>query len=361
MLLKKTFLIEDGTDKKFAYYRRPGIIKGPGKILVAYYEGQNVDGSGYQKLFCRISRDGGQSFGERIVLAEGGKTGMLHNIMMVCIGDQLHCFYNIQYRQLWHRTSADGENWSMPEDLSRALWRAETEYPWNAFGIGSGHGITLSDGKALIPTWFTVGGDSHKPSAFANIYSEDEFQTVKIGSMLKADENHENIINPNEGAVVELNDGVVMATVRHDCKQRQRAVCYSRAGIGEWSHPEFRPDLPDPICHASLERLGGKEEIGFDGILFCNCANGDEGVEEKIDKGLCRYNWSDDARKNLTLRLSRDGGRTFTEQLLLAEKGGYSDLAVVGKQIVCIYETGWDEKTETCIFPRQIGVSLVGW
>ena len=361
MVLEKDYWLEDGTDEEFDYYRRPGIVKGPGEVIVAYYEGQRTRYPEYQKLFCRVSRDSGQSFGERILLAEGGRTGMLHNIMMVCAGERLHCFWNVQYRQLWHCTSGDGEHWSSPEDLTRALWRADTDYPWNAFGIGSGHGIVLRNGRILLPTWFTTGGDSHKPSAFADIYSDDEFRTVKIGAMLKTDEHHPNILNPNEGAVVELCGGMVMATVRHDGRKRQRAVSFSQYGTGPWSRPEYREDLPDPVCHASLLRLGWENETGFDGVLFCNCANADEGVEENIKSGLCRYNWSDDARKNLTLRLSRDGGQNFSDKLLLAEKGGYSDLAVSRKKIVCIYETGWEEKTETCIFPRQIAVSLVNW
>lgn len=359
MLLEKNYLLEDGTDQELNYYRRPGIVKGPENTLVVYYEGQCFRNSGYQKLFCRVSRDLGQTWGERILLAEGGRTGMLHNLMMVLIGGRLHCFWNVQYRQLWHCISTDGEHWSQPEDLTRAVWRANTDYPWNAFGIGSGHGIVLKSGKALLPTWFTTGGDGHKPSAFANIYSEDEFRTVRIGAMLKQDGDHDNIINPNEGTVVELKDKRVMATVRHDGQKRCRAISFSEEGIGEWSRPVYRTDLPDPVCHASFERLGWEETVGFDGILFCNCANGDEGVEEKIRKGLCRYNWSDDARKDLTLKLSRDGGATYTEQVYLANKGGYSDLAAMEKQVVCVYETGWDEKTESCIFPRQIGIALV--
>ncbi|MCI8453315.1 MAG: exo-alpha-sialidase [Lachnospiraceae bacterium] len=350
----RSYLLEDGKDREFSYYRRPGIVRGPQGLLIAYYEGQHFEYPRYQKLFGRISRDGGETWGERVTLVAGGETGMLHNCMMVFADGVLHCLWNVQYRQLWHRTSQDGgETWSEPEDLTRMLWRAETDYPWNAFGIGSGHGIVLRSGRILLPTWFTTGGDGHKPSGFANIYTDDGFRTLGIGAVLKTDGAHDNIINPNEGAIVELPDGTVMATVRHDCPQRQRAVSFSKNGTENWSRPEYRPDLPDPICHASLERLD--EE----GILFCNCANADEGIEEKVKKGLCRYNWSDDARKNLTLRVSRDGGRHFSSGVCLTYKGGYSDIAAGEKQIVCIYETGWDEKTDTCIFPRQLGITLV--
>lgn len=353
------FLLEDGTDSTFDYYRRPGIITGPNGILIAYYEGQSLQPTKHQTLFCRVSKDGGETWSQRIKLISGGETGMLHNLMMVSTDHAIHCLWNVQYRQLWHTQSTDGVHWQTPTDLTRDLWRTDCEYPWNAFGIGSGHGIVLKSGRILIPTWFTTGGDSHKPSGFGNIYSDDAFQSVRIGAILKRDAAHETIINPNEGAIVELADGRVFATVRHDCEQRMRAVSYSKGGIEPWSSPEFRSDLPDPICHAALQRLGPAETLGFDGILFSNCANADEGVAEKKAKGLCKYNWSDDARKNLTVRLSKDGGRHFSPGIVIDEKGGYSDLAVTQDNVVCIYETGWQAEPETCIFPRQIAVARI--
>ena len=81
---------------------------------------------------------------------------MLHNVMMVSDGSVIHCLWNVQYRQLWHTQSTDGVHWQAPTDLTRALWRADCEYPWNAFGIGSGHGIVLKSGRILIPTWLDV-------------------------------------------------------------------------------------------------------------------------------------------------------------------------------------------------------------
>ena len=353
------YLLENGADSAFDYYRRPGIITAPGGSLIAYYEGQCFHPVKHQSLFCRVSCDGGKSWSERITLASGGDTGMLHNVMMVSDGSVIHCLWNVQYRQLWHTQSTDGVHWQAPTDLTRALWRADCEYPWNAFGIGSGHGIVLKSGRILIPTWFTTGGDGHKPSGFGNIYSDDGFRSVRIGAILQQDAEHSTIVNPNEGAIVELADGQVLATVRHDCEQRMRAVSYSSGGTGPWSCPEYRPDLPDPICHASLQRLGPAEELGFDGILFSNCANADEGIAEKKARGLCKYNWSDDARKNLTVRFSRDGGRHFSAGILIDEKGGYSDLAVTQNDVVCIYETGWQAELETCIFPRQLAVARI--
>ena len=177
------YLLENGADSAFDYYRRPGIITGPGGSLIAYYEGQCFHPVKHQSLFCCVSCDGGKSWSERITLASGGETGMLHNVMMVSDGSVIHCLWNVQYRQLWHTQSTDGVHWQAPTDLTRALWRADCEYPWNAFGIGSGHGIVLKSGRILIPTWFTTGGDGHKPSGFGNIYSDDGFRSVRIGAI----------------------------------------------------------------------------------------------------------------------------------------------------------------------------------
>lgn len=340
-----TVLLETNEGADFQLYRRPGIVRGDDGKLVAYYEGLKTEGNKRQTLLCRISRDNGQNWSERIVIASGGATGMLHNIMMACANGVYHCLWNVQYRQLLYSSSVDGEYWSAPKDLTRQLWRADCEYPWNAFGIGSGHAVTLQSGRILVPTWFTTGGDSHKPSGFGNIYSDDGFQTVYIGSVIASGTG---IKNPNEGAIAELNDGIVIATVRHDNETRARAFTLGD-GIHRWQPVCYREDLPDPICHAALLNTPY-------GLLFSNCANSDPGWKAGYERREFRYPWSNDARKNLTVRLSADGGKSFSRRLTIAEKGGYSDLACAGDQIICIYETGWNA-CETCIFPHQIGVA----
>ena len=348
----ETRLMEVGEAEGFDSYRRPGIICGAGKRLVCYYEAQRFAPERRQQLFCRVSDDAGESWSERILLAEGGATGMLHNIMMAYARGRYYCLWNVQYRQLWLRESADGVHWSDPRDLTRSLWRADCDYAWNAFGIGSGHCTVLSSGRILIPTWFTTGGDAHKPSAFANIYTDDAFESLHIGRSLRTNAEY---VNPNEGAIVELSDGTVLATIRHDNEQRARLFAHSRGGVEEWKDVRFRPDLPDPICHASMLAIG---EEGARRILFCNCANADPDWKQKHEAGQSRYLWSDDARKQLTLRFSDDDGGHFSRGAQLAEKGGYSDLAYADGTVVCIYETSWNLE-ETCVVPHDLGISRI--
>lgn len=339
-------LLEDGRDAVFRDYRRPGLALGADGTLLAYYEAQRFEGGRAQSLICRASRDAGKSWSERVVIASGGAAGMLHNIMMVWAEGCFHCLWNVQYRQLWYANSRDGLEWSEPRDMTRNIWRADSDYPWNAFGIGSGHALRLKSGRILVPSWFTTGGDGHKPSAFGNIYTDDLFESVHIGATLQSGEE---ILNPNEGAIVELPDGDVLATVRHDNPCRARAMARSRGGVERWRDVSFREDLPDPICHASMFECAR-------GLLFMNCANADPDWKRKYDAGEIRYIWSDDARKNLTLRASTDGGAHFGSGVRIAEKGGYSDMACADGYVVCVYETGWNLE-DSCIFPHQIGVA----
>ena len=347
MLLEKS-------DRNADLYRRPGIVSDGGSQAILYYEHQDTSPPARQTLYYRMTTDGGNTWSDRNVLFSGGATGMVHNLMMAYADGIFYSFWNIQYRQLWCSRSKDGLTWEEPRDLTRMLWRAESEYPWNAFGIGSGHCVRLSNGRILIPTWFTTGGDGHKPSAFANIYSDDGFQTVQIGAMLQ-NRPETPIVNPNEGAIVELDNGNVLATGRHDGTCRARAFAVSAGGVGPWHTLQFRTDLPDPICHASLQRL---QKDGRTRILFCNCCNADPGAQERWERGLSKYPWSEDARKNLTLRVSDDQGQTFSAGIPIAQEGGYSDLAVCGDQILCIYETNWNAE-DGCIYPRGIGLARI--
>ncbi|NLF27860.1 MAG: exo-alpha-sialidase, partial [Clostridiales bacterium] len=117
--------------------------------------------------------------------------------------------------------------------------------------------------------------------------------------------------------------------------------------------------LPDPICHASMLRLSWPEEGQPGALLFCNCANADEGAAKKKAKGLIRYNWSDDARKDLTVRVSLDEGNSFSRGTRIAKKGGYSDMAATAdaRTVVAVFETGWDD--DSCIFPRQLAYAAL--
>jgi sialidase-1 len=104
-----------------------------------------------------------------------------------------------------------------------------------------------------------------------------------------------------------------------------RAVAFSNDGVSGWSKLKFDRALPEPICMGSIVRFTKTPGDERNCILFANPHNPD-GRQ----------------RKNLTIKVSYDEGRTWPVAKEL-EPGisGYSDLAV-GSQgtIFCFYEDG---------------------
>jgi sialidase-1 len=112
-------------------------------------------------------------------------------------------------------------------------------------------------------------------------------------------------------------------------------VVYSNDGATHWSPPVFHEQLPEPICFASMVRLSLKKTGGRDRLLFVNPDNLTR-ADGKDTPGLARD------RKNLTVRLSYDEGKSWTvKRSLEPGPSAYSDLAVLpGGTILCFYEAG---------------------
>src|SRR5262249_15062986 len=141
------------------------------------------------------------------------------------------------------------------------------------------------------------------------------------------------LADPSEAVLVELTDGRVMLNVRRESKANRRAVAFSRDGAARWNRPVFDEQLKEPICMASLCRLSERRKQDRARLLFANpdnlLRNGKEGAP-----GTMRD------RKNLTVKLSYDEGRTWpVARVLEPGTSGYSDLAVgAGGTIYCLYE-----------------------
>ncbi len=140
-------------------------------------------------------------------------------------------------------------------------------------------------------------------------------------------------INPNETVAVELKDGHVMLNVRSESKAHRRLIVTSPDGATAWSTPRFDEALLEPICMAGLVRYDhGGESL----LLFSNPHNLEGGREGEPEPGKSR------ARKNLSIKLSRDEGQTWPVHRLLEDgPSAYSDLAVTKSGVIlCFYGTG---------------------
>ncbi|MHC4252167.1 MAG: exo-alpha-sialidase, partial [Planctomycetota bacterium] len=120
----------------------------------------------------------------------------------------------------------------------------------------------------------------------------------------------------NECTIIERADGTLLMNARaHGAGFR--ALATSADGGETWSRPVLDRALPCPTCQASMIRLDARE------VLFLNPA-------------------SRNSRRNLTLRLSRDDGRTWSHSRVVNKgRAGYSDVAVTRQgTILCLFENG---------------------
>jgi sialidase-1 len=344
--------LESAKERGYDMYRVPGVVvTGLGKVL-AYYDARNAEG-GRQDLILRASEDGG-AWGERSVLVCGRAGETTHNATMIAEkgGGTVHFFYNVDHNKCYYMKSADeGSSWGKLRDLTPVFEGFREEYPWDVFSVGPGHGIELSDGSLFLQAWLSSGGNTHRPSVVAGILSKDKGETWKRCGIVR---DSPLFVNPNEAAACQLNDERILLNIRHDTPLRRRAVVTSSDDGALWEGPRFELALPDPVCAAGIVRVPGYRG-GHDFFAFSNCAWEDLiGLKSYLEGGK---RWSDDARRKLTVRLSMDDCETWSYGKLIAEEGGYSDLAASpdGSTLYCIFEKGWLDGQ--CIAPRSMAIA----
>ncbi|TKJ33197.1 MAG: exo-alpha-sialidase [Planctomycetes bacterium B3_Pla] len=343
--MQKTDLFEAGSDG-YATYRIPGIVVTSRGTLLAYCEARkSLQGDwGTIDIMMRRSTDGGKTWGkqQKIVNVEGrvaqnpvalkqnlAKEGEITINNPVAIPDRqtnaVHFLYCVEYARCYYmRSDDDGRSFTVPVDITETFEKFRDEYDWKVLATGPGHGIQLRNGRLLVPVWLSTGtgGHAHRPSCVSVIYSDDNGKTWRGGQIVVA---HPNPVNPSETVAVQLNDGRVMFNIRHESKPRLRGVCISPDGVTGWSKMIFHEQLPEPVCMGSIIRLSEKPAHKKNRILFANPHNPD-----------------DRRRKNVTVKLSYDEGKTWPVAKSI-EPGisGYSDLAVSPDGLAyCFYERG---------------------
>lgn len=209
------------------------------------------------------------------------------------------------------KSTDDGKTWSEPINITEQVKLPE----WYFLLQGPGRGITMSDGTLVFPIQFI---DKTRIPNAGIMYSKDGGKTWKIHNHART--------NTTEAQVAEVEPGVLMLNMR-DNRGGSRAV-YTTADLGKtWKeHESSRTALREPVCMASLISVKAEDNVlGKDILIFSNPN-------------------STSQRKDITIKLSFDGGYTWSEdhQLLLDEgyNWGYSCLTMVDKETIGIlYES----------------------
>ncbi|HVU86686.1 MAG TPA: sialidase family protein [Pirellulales bacterium] len=230
------------------------------------------------------------------------------------------------------RSNDEGVTWSEPREITDLFESFRPKYPWKVLATGPDHGIQLSSGRLLVPVWLSTatGGNAHRPSVVATIYSDDLGRTWQAGEI--AVPNTDEWINPNETTAVELADGRVMLNTRNESPRHRRLVTIGPDGATGWSTPRFDAALVEPICMGSLLRLSTEKTGGRNRLLFVNPDNLSR-ADGKEAEGKSRD------RRNLTVRLSYDEGETWpVARSVEPSWSAYSDLALAADgTILCFY------------------------
>jgi len=341
-----------GDDAAYQLYHIPGVVVTAKGTVLAWCEARKhaagVSDWDDISILLRRSTDEGKTWGapQSIANVEGPKTKNSFALKMknvdptavtynnpVLIADQdgtVHMLFCLEYeRCFYQRSDDDGVSWSKPTEISSVFAAFKKDYDWKVLATGPNHSIQLKTGRLVVPVWLSTGtgGNAHRPSVTATIYSDDQGKTWKAGDI--AVPCTDEWINPNETVAVELKNGSVMLNVRSESKAHRRLITTSPDGATNWSPPKFDEALLEPIC------MGGIVRYNHDGkslILFSNPHNLEK-TKGKAEPGKSRD------RKNVSVKISRDEAQTWPVNKAI-EPGSsmYSDMAVTHSgTILCFY------------------------
>lgn len=207
----------------------------------------------------------------------------------------------------------DGETWSAPVDLTPRM----KDPAWQGMFATSGTHFQLRRGRFLLPV---VVRDAAGLVSSRNAYSDDSGNTWKTGPAIAP--------GTDESKAVELAGGAVLQNMRNG---GTRAIARSHDGGITFDPATHDEALIDPSCNAGLARYrGGRRDL----LVFTNAAAAQ--------------------RRNLTVRLSPDGGRTWPRSRVLhAGPAAYSTVVPLRDgTLAVLFECGETSSTERITFAR---------
>ncbi|MCL6268068.1 sialidase family protein [Flagellimonas myxillae] len=335
-------------DKGYNCFRIPAVVPGKNGSILAFAEARknSCSDTGDIDLVMRKSDDNGKSWGPISVIWDDGNnvcgnpapvldetTGNIHLLLTRNLGEdhesEIIAGTSKGTREVFHMVSEDnGETWSNPKNITKAVKLPD----WTWYATGPVHGIQKkkepNKGRLLVACDH-IRAESRKMYSHS-IYSDDHGMTWQLGGISPNDQ-------VNECAVAELKNGDLVLNMRNYARDsiKGRQVAYSDDGGATWKNQHIMAELPEPVCQGALLDIErGEEHI----LLFSN-------PSDSI------------SRVNMTVSLSRDGGRSWNERIPIFEgAAAYSDLAQLSNnEILVVFEAGLENPYEG-IFTKRFKV-----
>ena len=336
-------------------FRIPAIVSLPNGELLAFAEGRvnNAGDFGHINIVLKKSKDKGHTWSGITVVAESPNKLQAGNpAPVVDVTDpaypqgRIFLFYNTGnnhegevrqgkgLREVWYKTSTDGGlTWSDAVNITTQTHRPHqpAENPaynfqedWRAYANTPGHAMQFARGKYKGRIYVAANHSFGNMQPRAKDYRAHGFYTDDHGKTFHISETV-NLEGGNENMAAELSRNRLMLNLRNQQGHvRARYIAISKDGGQTWSQQYFDKNLPDPVCQGSLLTIG--RCWGSNVLAFSNAADTVQ-------------------RNNLTLRISKNNGKTWKKNFLIYSKSGkgdhaaYSDIVKIdNKHIGVFYE-----------------------
>ncbi|MCX7425166.1 MAG: sialidase family protein [Planctomycetia bacterium] len=335
-LCESTDVYTSGQDG-YKIYRIPTIETMPDGTLLALAEARKHHGGdpGFDNdidLVYKLSKDAGKTWSAMVIMEDPGENWSAANAATVVDRDTgrtwvLYIRSKPSRSSITSRPKTDdlmnmarwsadnGQTWSEPIDLT-AVARDMNDAKWKVSVVGPGGMVQTKSGRLVAPLW---GSFEDRDCQNLAIYSDDHGKTWQRGEFVTNKE------GGDENQLVELADGSLLM----DCRQikgetLQRWFTTSTDGGKTWSAP--RPGIRVSPVATAIERYALPSAGDQPGSILWTGPKGPD-------------------RNNLVLRVSRDEGKTFPLERLIAEgPAAYSDLTVLKDKTVGVFWERGDYK-----------------
>lgn len=305
-------LVFNKGDFNSGFYRIPAIVTMPDGNLVAVADKRIntlYDLPGEIDVVCRISSDGGRTWGPYITVAQHDSIGGFGDPALVYDSRRKQLVVICTHGNgLWQETpghisvvtSADGgHTWSEPLDINDQIWaQVPTEGKITATSMfaTSGDALQLRDGRLIFVLVTRIAGRDTFP-CYA-VYSDDGGRTWKISDNPVTEDG-------DETKILQLADGTLLASIRNRYSGN-RGLSLSTDRGRTWT----------------LQTPFGLHDVACNGDFITYNYKGTDYLIQSLPDGP----WRD----NITLYASSDGGRTWPKTYRVsAGPGAYSAFTIM--------------------------------